>query len=197
MKCYSCGKEVRADTRFCVHCGANLTQEPAQAAKSAHQMLVQPTAQFQIPPDHYMPNTKYVYTYGPQATPGGPQVVYVKTKLRGRGFGVTSLILGIIGLLYVFSMVLPVEEFLRTFAHLTDYENLGVQIPDYTAVLKAVEVILVIGGVMPLLALIFGICSRVRGYKNGISMLGMVTGFVGIFLIIIELATIATHIDML
>ena len=197
MKCCSCGKEVREDTRFCVHCGANLTQAPAQAAKSAHQMPVQPPAQFQIPPDHYMPNTKYVYTYGPQATPGGPQIVYVKTKLRGRGFGVTSIILGIIGLLFVFPLMLSVEEFLRTVANLMNYENLGVQIPDYNAVLQSCVGAVVVYGVIPLLALIFGICSRVRGYKNGISMLGMVTGFIGIFLIVIELATIASQFEML
>lgn len=243
MKCYSCGKEVHEDARFCFACGANLTAVPTPAAEPAPaasvpetvvsetvvpeapvqeapaqpkyeytppvpqpqaptgqpwmqqpvqpwaqpqaqpqpqgwvppqgQIPVQPQPQAWIPPQG-QPNTQYVYTYAPPAIPGGPQIVYVKAKTPGRGFGISSMVLGIIGLFYAFSGISALNELM----YLTQFAE--------EAVIDFVATLIVIG-IMPLLAVIFGICGRKKGYKNGVSLSGLIMGIIGLALIVIEI----------
>lgn len=151
----------------------------------------QPQAQPQMPYHQSMPNTQYVYTYAPQAAPGSPQIVYVKTKTRGRGFGISSMVLGIIGLYYALSGMAMVGEFaqLAVMGEEMLGEMMGEMMGEIPSGMFAESIAVSLGvfGIMPLLALIFGICARKRGYKNGVSMSGLILGIIGLVLIILEI----------
>ena len=192
MKCHSCGNEIRDDAQFCTVCGTKMVAAPVTQPVANAPVQPQPW----IPP-HGQPGVQYVCTYAQHPTmPGSPQIVYVRPKVRGRGFGITAMVLGIIGLLYVFCGVVMVEEGIRQFSNILGNNTLAAMKVEYTTFMKGLMSVLVVFGVMPLLALIFGICSRVRGYKNGISMSGLIMGSVGLFLVIIEMANLASKISM-
>ena len=138
----------------------------------------QPQPQTWVPPQG-QPGVQYVYTYGQPTTPGGPQIVYVKAKTPGRGLGIASMVLGIIGLVYTFSgisslnqMALMIQEMAEMGLEYTTSDFLGT---------------LIVIGVMPLLALIFGCSARKKGYKNGVSMSGLIMGIIGLVLLLIEI----------
>lgn len=153
-------------------------QTPVQPQAPAAQPWAQPQQpQAWIPPQG-QPGVQYVYTYGQPATPGGPQIVYVKAKTPGRGFGISSMVLGIIGLFYAFSGISALNELM----YLTQFAE--------EAVIDFVATLIVIG-VMPLLAVIFGICGRKKGYKNGVSLSGLIMGIIGLALIVIEIFVLA------
>lgn len=142
------------------------------------QIPVQPQPQAWIPPQG-QPGVQYVYTYGQPATPGGPQIVYVKAKTPGRGLGIASMVLGIIGLVYTFSGISSLNQLALMYQEM---EEMGLE---YTSSTYLGTLIVI--GVMPLLALIFGCCARKKGYKNGVSMSGLIMGIIGLVLILIEI----------
>ena len=153
-------------------------QQPAQPWAQPQgwvppQGQIPPQPQGWVPPQG-QPNTQYVYTYAPPAVPGGPQIVYVKTKTPGRGLGIAAMVLGIIGLVYALSGISALND-LMLYAPWVEDE-----------VISFLATLIVIG-VMPLLAVIFGICGRKKGYKNGVSMSGLIMGIIGLGLIIIEI----------
>ena len=163
--------------------------QPQPGQTWAQQPPVQSPPPYQ--PYQNMPNTQYVYTYSPQAAPGSPQIVYVKTKTRGRGFGISSMVLGIIGLYYALSGMAIVGE-VAQFAALGE-EMLGEMMGEIPSGMFAESMAVSLGvfGIMPLLALIFGICARKRGYKNGVSMSGLIMGIIGLVLITLEIIAVA------
>ena len=136
-----------------------------------------PAAQPWMPPQG-QPGVQYVYTYGQPATPGGPQIVYVKTKTPGRGFGISSMVLGIIGLVYTFSGISSLNQIELMYEEMVEMGQEYIQ-STYLGTLIVISV-------MPLLALIFGCCARKKGYKNGVSMSGLIMGIIGLVLILIE-----------
>jgi len=135
--CSNCGAALEADKQFCISCGA-----PVAAA----QPVVQP---------------QYIPVAAPQ------QPVYV-TKLPrpGRGLGISSMVLGIIALVYSvpFAIAVIAESGSRYF----DGEE---PLPAFIFVL-----------VLSILSTSFGGASRSKGYKCGVSSSGLIMGIISLSL---------------
>lgn len=137
--CQRCGTQLSPDTVFCPGCGA-----PAQ--------------QNQQPPVQ-----SYPQSYQPQYQQ--PMVV-VRTPVPGRGFGITSMVLGIIGLVYGFLLMCSLDNF-RDFS---DYEDM----------FSSFIPVIIVYSSLSIMAVIFGSCAKNRGYINGISKSGLIMGWIGI-----------------
>ena len=99
--------------------------------------------------------------------------VYVKPKIRGRGFGISSMVLGIIGVVY--SLVV----LLMAFTTVTAIKmTVGFNDPGYLAAITAVIVMAVIYSVFAILACVFSLVAMSRGYKNGVSISGLVLSLI-------------------
>lgn len=113
------------------------------------------------------------------------QVVYVKEKIPGRGFGITSLVLGIVGLVYAvilfFSMMMvnAVSGIVGTYS---DFDRVGFAAATGFAFVLAI----LIYSIPSILAVIFGIVSEKRGYHSGIRKGGFITGCIGLILYVLS-----------
>ena len=83
------------------------------------------------------------------------------TKKSGRGFAISSMILGIIGLLYSTVLWLMIGQ-------------------DPFDITEAFWYMLIVTGGMPGIATILSIVALVRGWKNGFSKAGLITGALGV-----------------
>lgn len=172
------------------------------------------------------------------AQPVHPQPVYVKPKVPGRGFGITSMILGIIGVFYAvalcFSMIMlsilpnhvpaigdafdnfdsyynnpwdaDIDEFFDGFFDGNENPLRASHVQPASKSFKstfsfffalAMTISVVFLSVLSILALIFGKIAKKRGYENGISKSGIITGLCGIIIyagcliyLIIRMATL-------
>ncbi len=107
------------------------------------------------------------------------QVVCVKPKVPGRGFGISSLVLGIIGGFYSFVLFIGFSSLLEM--------PLSYNMSTLSALLSGI----IVYGVLPVLALIFSLVSKHKGYKNGISTAGLVLGILGtVFILLAIIITI-------
>ena len=112
------------------------------------------------------------------------QVVYVKPKVPGRGFGISSMVLGIIGLVYAFIFAIQIPSFIDTVERVTRYHS-----PDYSSFLTPIIML----SVLSILSLCFSPAAIKRGYKNGISTSGMIMGTIGLIGYIYAIIAIISH----
>lgn len=102
-----------------------------------------------------------------------PPITYTKPKTPGRGFGISSMVLGIIGLVYGFGSWITAVEML-----------LNQSVYDSLVTLEEEVGSLLVFSVLSILAICFYASARKRGYNNGVSKAGLVTGLVGLLLYI-------------
>lgn len=143
-------------SKFCHACGAQYPDEAVFCSACG--------ARLAAVPGHPQP---------PQAPPIYQNVVYVKPKIPGRGFGIASMVLGIVGLVYSFSLFSMVSVVNRL-----------------ESILFAILFLMS----MPILALCFSFPARKRGYKNGISTSGLVLGTIALG---IDLLSVLVAISMI
>lgn len=131
--CRICGAEMPEDAMFCMKCGTKVVQsvDSCQQPQPVYQPIPQQPANTLQP----------------------------ENKKSGLGFAISSMVLGIIGLIYGFIFFF-----------------IYVSVPFGAT---AFMFMMIFGGVS-LLALIFSIIARKRGRKNGFSKTGMITGIIGI-----------------
>lgn len=135
--CTNCGTEVADNVNFCPSCGTNLTA-PVQPVQQVYQQPV-----YQQP----------VYQQVVQA----PQARPVKTPVRGRGFGIASLVLGIIGFVFCLIVLIIALSMISTYRFSSSWTGLG-----YLGAVIAIYV-----STPPvLLSLIFSIIGMAKGYKR-------------------------------
>ena len=146
--CTKCGAAQNEGMVFCANCGTRLEQ-PASADQQPNN---QPYQQPPVPP------------FQPPFYP--PQVVYVKPKVPGRGFGITAMVLGIVGLVYAVLMCFSA-------IHLANIANNLVI--EYVA--RYVMGVLIYSS-LAILGIVFGIQAQKRGYINGVSKSGVITGII-------------------
>lgn len=114
----------------------------------------------------FCPNCGNATNSAPQAAPAVSTAVLVKPKVPGRGFGISSMVLGIIGLvysLYCMSAANLISEFASFFS--MGEELIGT---------------LVVYSVLSILAICFGVAAKNRGYQNGVQKSGLVMGIIGL-----------------
>lgn len=146
ISCPRCGAENPASAFFCNNCGIRLKQNPVQPVNPGYQQPYQPV--YQQPYHVYVP---------PKKTPG-------------KGFGVASMVLGIIGLIAAISLLedaILAQELYANFSEFCEgYYGYG------SAFSVCYE--MMPNFVMPILSIVFGFVARHRGYQNGVSTSGIV-----------------------
>ena len=106
-------------------------------------------------------------------------VYLTKPKVPGRGFGISSMVLSIIGLVYSWVFVSSVGSFL-----FVEYTNDMWYYDLWTSLLTMA----VVYSSLPILGVVFGCVSKKRGYKNGISTSGLVMGVIGLLVYLLTIA---------
>ena len=175
--CKNCGAQFPGDSVFCQNCGQSVQE-------------YSPTMQT---PTYYENGN-----YGMNNVP----VNEGKKKIPGRGFGIASLVLGIIGLLdslYALMMSLVInfatsgifEEMLRKSYNSSDltgeisfdtFYNMFIGSLHTVAIFYSV-IILVLG----VLSLVFGLRAISKGYKKSISIAGVVLGGIATLFTVFEI----------
>lgn len=192
--CDQCGAEMDDNARFCGVCG-NQFDQPAQPEQPAQP--VQPPAQ---PVQTTQPEQPVEQTYGDYnqseqnvtAQPYQNPYYYeqpvqstfppvAKTKTPGKGFGIASMILGIVALFNCIFLV--VIDFSTISVNNYDYIN------SYTTSIANFGLFYAIVGygifiiILALLSLIFAIVSLVKGYK-GMSIAGLILSILSVIVCI-------------
>lgn len=153
--CTSCGAQMDDNAAFCLNCGAQ------KAAPAPAQAPVQP----QQP----------VYQQPVYQQPMYQQPMYTKPKIPGRGFGISSMVLGIIGLVYGFVFLMDVIVML-------DYSWF-----DLEYLLEAMIAPLIIFSVLSILAVSFSAAAKNRGYRTGVMKSGLVMGIIGLCMYLLSI----------
>ncbi len=152
--CPNCRNLIPDTAAFCSRCGMSFSMVPTQPAPYGG------------------------YTQQP--------VYAVKPKVPGRGFGISSMVLGIVGLFYSFYMTLAVPAMADMGSYVTEnsrelfgsyYQYAGMM---DEMLLTSLLIAMLMIGVMPLLGVIFGFSAKKRGYNNGVSKSGIITGGIGL-----------------
>lgn len=139
--CSSCGAPMEETSAFCLQCGAQRIA----------------STQPQQPP---------VYVQPPYGQPMYPQpVYYVKPKVPGRGFGISAMVLGIVGLFYGFYM------FIASIA-VTGFDEAGIAVAFVTLLYSSLSI----------LAVSFAYVAKKRGYVNNVCRSGEIMGIIGLCL---------------
>lgn len=160
--CRECGAQLTEQAKFCTKCGVptgNINQEE----QSQSQQNQEQSSQVQQGQQHQQ-----------QQQQQQPVVQYVKPKIPGRGFGIASMVLGIIGLVYSISSLDTATEIANNFGN--DYFGLYYDIAFNVGAIIGI----LIFSVLSILALIFSCSARKRGYRNGVSTSGLVMGIIGV-----------------
>jgi len=109
------------------------------------------------------------------------QIIYIQTpkpKIPGRGLGISGMVLGIIGLVYAVSMLSSAIDFAQSLYSALDAWEDGIA-----------GAILVFS-VLSILAVSLAGAGRVKGYKTGVSMSGLVMGIIGVILYLASIFTV-------
>lgn len=133
---------------------------------------MQPPVQYPAPPpSYYYPPPQQPY-YG---QPVQPPVYYpARPKIPGRGLGIASMILGIFATIYsVFGFTVSMAQ--KFHIPLDSSPGNGVETYGET---NSVIVMGSVSLVCAILALVFSVCSRNKGGRNGISNAGLVLSIV-------------------
>lgn len=146
--CTYCGREVPDDTSFCPGCGTKFEQNQT----------------YQGEPRQYIPQD----AFPPRTSPVQPTSYYVpKRKIAGRGFGITSMVLGIIACVFVYSYIFKVFSggWVRA-------ASLGID------------------GILSGLSLTFALLARGKGYKKQATA-GLVLGIIACAIVVITIIVLA------
>lgn len=194
--CTFCGTEADDNAMFCGACGTKFEepvvkpQEPYNIAEPEQQ----PTQPEQPAEQTYGDNFQNVQPQPAPVQPQNNQFYYeqsvqftaqpaVKKKVPGRGFGIASLITGIVALvncvfllLFDFSAI-AVNNYNNINSYTTSAANLGL-------------FIMIIGfgvfiGILALLSLVFAIVSIIKGYR-GTNIVGLILSILSIAVCVIS-----------
>ena len=115
----------------------------------------------------------------PAAQPIQP-VMVMKKKTPGKGLGISSMVLGIIGLYYGISTVLGMPK------TISNYKAIQASGWGAEGAFEAMLIVILIYSVLSILALAFGGAAIGKKYKNGISISGVVMGLLGLIAYIVS-----------
>jgi|GEM_PF-1881753 len=167
--CQNCGAPVAEGAKFCAGCGTPIVAAAAPTPAPAPTPVPTPAP-----------------TPAPVPTP-----VYapVKQKTPGKGFGITSMILGILGAIAAFGNVFGEEAGIM--------DLLEGKYAYFDGTESELYMSFVVMAILSVLGLIFGLAAKARGYKNGISVSGIILSIVGIAIIVFAVAVCASSSDQI
>lgn len=139
--CASCGHIAEVNDAVCKYCGAPLTIPQQQVP------YTQPQQSYHQPPQQYYQ----------------PYPVNQNFKIRGRGFGITSLTMGIITSFFSFITFMCIN------AIAADKSNAAVFFGVFL-----IFILIFYAFLIAILGVVFGCCAISRGYKNGVSKTGLI-----------------------
>ena len=113
-------------------------------------------------------------------------IVMVKPKIPGRGLGISSMVLGIIGLIYGFLFAVSIPELLE--------ELDSVRYIDFSDFFESLLPGIIFMSVLSILSLCFAPAAIKRGYKNGISISGLVMGLIGVLCFAIAIFSVVSYL---
>ncbi len=122
----------------------------------------------------------------PVVQPIAQPVVMVKPKIPGRGLGISSMVLGIIGLIYGFIFAVSIPELLE------DLDS--IRYVDFSEFFESLLPGIILMSVLSILSLCFAPAAIKRGYKNGISISGLVMGLIGVLCFAIALFSVLSYL---
>lgn len=189
--CPNCAKVLAEGVTTCDACGASIGSEPVAVASAAPAPIPaqqpqpayvqpqqptygqppvygQPPYQQPAPPTYGQPGPYYPPQQGGYYPPQPMQYV-VKPSRPGRGFGIASMVLGIIGMVYAVVILIEMIAFIDIGMHVK-MANVGM--------IMATIVYAVFG----ILAVSFAIPARKRGYVCGVSSSGLALGIASLSL---------------
>jgi len=172
IRCPKCGTVLSDTASFCTNCGqkfTNRTYNTPNYNANPYNQYNQP--QDNTPNYNANPNNQYNQPqYNPTPYNPNPYVQYAP-KIPGRGFGISSMVLGIIGIVYSFC-VLIVSIGLKEAANDPFYSYSY----EYSGADTAMSIAIIYPLILASLSLIFGFCSHSKGYRSGIKTAGFVLG---------------------
>ena len=166
--CTKCGSQVNDQVAFCPNCGASMTPDA-----NTYQQPQQPQQTYQQPQQTYQQ---------PQQAYQQP-MMYVKPKIPGRGYGISSMVLGIIGLVYSFYCIIAVAGAVSVANSFYYYDYSYAS----SVISSSLVVTVIIFSILSILATSFGMLARGRGYRNGVSTSGVAMGIVGLCLYVVAI----------
>ena len=185
--CTNCGREVSDTSLFCPACGASLAQQtslfqqqPAENEYPMNQSPYEPQQSYQ-PQPQYTQQPQYAQQpqYQPQQyCPATP----VKAKTPGRGFGIASMVLGIIAVLNAFSLIM----FDLSAGVVTDIDQSITQGAAAYGMKFILTFMIVFVGILTVLSLVFGIVSVVKGYRKT-SIAGLIMGGISLVICVVSI----------
>lgn len=156
--CPNCGTQLQDGTVACPNCGTFVNGQPQQPQQ-------------------------------PQYNPyNNVPMGYVKPKIPGRGAGIAGMVLAIIGLVYsfyCFLLAVSVSEGLsQTETYYGGYYG-------YSEVESAIgagfTIAIIFFSVLSILGVSLAGSGRSKGYRNGISMSGVIMGIIGLIIYLISI----------
>ena len=159
---------------FCTKCGAQNAEGTQFCANCGAALAAEQAAP-----------TQYTTAYQQQ------QVVYVQPKIPGRGFGISSLVLGIIGLVYSFSFMAMAIAYREESRVRNDfYDAINRSNPGDEELKIAVITMAIVFASMSIMAVAFSIASKSRGYGAGTKTAGLILGIIGLMLYLTSIVTV-------
>jgi len=147
---------------FCQKCGTQIDDNSKFCISCGATVEEEPTVQAQPQQPQYQ-----------QPQYQQPQYVYVqKPSIPGRGLGIAGMVLGIIGLVYGFYSIFMAASIVGSFRRIA------------TGALAFTFIFL---SVLSILGVSLAGAARNKGYRNGISTTGVVTGVIGLVLFFIAI----------
>ena len=190
--CPRCGQQLADGTAVCPYCGLPLTQQQPQYQQAEPQPRYQQAPQYQqAPPQPQYQQPQYRQPpYPPYAVP------VKKPKIPGRGFGITSMVLGIIASVISLSCIRNAITLFADFVGKENYNYLKFQsyylLDDekthpwaaYSHIKASIYSNAIVAGILAVLAIIFAIIAiSVKKFRKGQSIAGLILGIVAALMI--------------
>ena len=173
--CPICGNAAQENDTICKACGNAFAPQQSQYQQPMYQ---QPP--YQQPPYQQPPYPQQQpYNQAPQYY---PYQAYQKVKIPGRGFGITSMIMGILSLVY--------STPLMSLLSIPEFENFRF---DDIVANSAFCVLAFYVSIFVILGLIFGFNALSRGYKNNVSKSGLIMSGIAIAIVIMVSIILSTR----
>jgi len=189
MFCSRCGSKLPDDSKSCNECGfeagkAEINEKSNRNAQNPYQPnynYEQSSQTYQSAQPPNQPNQQYQPYYVP---------VYTKPRRPGKGFGITSMILGIFGIVYSSMLsLIALQAILYSFAYdsgnIDIYKNMKMIMGNFFESDNTENIIAIISTclVCAILALIFYTVSKNKGYRSSISKSGFILSIVSFALV--------------